>query len=77
MRTIVFNVTDFGPFSERVGELSFVNPALNQDDLIGCGKRLADVLLQQQPEMLHKGMCLVGSDETGTVQFIAPMGTIH
>jgi hypothetical protein len=77
MRTIVFNVTDFGPFSERVGELSFVNPDVNEDDLVGCGKRLAEELLQQQPEMLHRGMCLIGSDETGTVRFITAMGRIH
>jgi hypothetical protein len=72
MRTYTLNVTDFSGFVQPAAEVN-----AEDGDVAKYSKVFAKQLGENQPEFLNRGLCVATCDETGTIQCVAPIDTIH
>jgi hypothetical protein len=72
MRTYTLNLTDFSGFVQPAAQVN-----ADDDDVASYSKVFAKQLGENQPEFLNRGLCVATCDETGTIQFVAPIDTIH
>jgi hypothetical protein len=72
MRTYTLNLTDFSGFVQPAAEVN-----ADDDDVETYSKGFAKQLGENQPEFLNRGLCVAICDETGTIQFVAPIDTVH
>jgi hypothetical protein len=72
MRTYTLNLTDFSGLVQPAAQVN-----ADDDDVATYSKVFAKQLVENQPEFLNRGLCVATCDETGTVQFVTPIDTIH
>ena len=72
MRTFTLNLTDFSAFVQPAAQMN-----ADDGDVASYSKVFAKQLGENQPEFLNRGLCVATCDETGTIQFVAPIDTIH
>jgi hypothetical protein len=72
MRTYTLNLTDFSGFVQPAAQVN-----ADDEDVASYSRFFAKQLGENQPEFLNRGLCVATCDEAGTVQFVAPIDTIH
>jgi hypothetical protein len=72
MHQYSFCVTDLTNFDSAAGSFQ-----LTDDEAMEFGREYAAKLLDEQPEIVNQGLCVVAFDAEGQARFIQPIGSVH
>jgi len=72
MQQYSFCVTDLTNFDSAAGSFQ-----LTDDEAMEFGREYAAKLLDEQPEIVNQGLCVVAFDAEGQARFIQPIGSVH
>ena len=72
MQLFTYNFTNFVDFSSPSMEMWLTPSELSQ-----FAKVIAREMLFAEPDLIHKGMCVVIHDGAGAAVSLAPLDTVH